>query len=41
MEHASPHLGALALFMFLTGARISEALSVRWPDIDLERNERF
>jgi integrase len=35
MAHASPHLGALACFMFLTGARISEALGVRWRDIDL------
>lgn len=35
MEVASPHLGALACFMFLTGARISEALSVRWRDVDL------
>lgn len=32
---ASPHLGALACFMFLTGARVSEALSVTWNDIDL------
>lgn len=32
---ASPHIGALALFMFMTGARISEALAVRWSDIDL------
>lgn len=35
MAHASPHLGALACFMFLTGARISEALGVRWADVDL------
>lgn len=35
MEHANPHLGALACFMFLTGARISEALAVTWNDIDL------
>jgi integrase len=34
MEQASPHLGGLACFMFLTGARISEALAVRWRDID-------
>lgn len=34
-EHASPHLGALAYFMFLTGARISEALGVKWRDVDL------
>jgi integrase len=35
MAHASPHLGALACFMFLTGARISEALAVLWGDVDL------
>lgn len=34
MRHAPPHLGALACFMFLTGARISEALAVRWEDVD-------
>lgn len=36
MAHADPHLGALACFMFLTGARISEALNVLWKDIDLQ-----
>jgi len=35
MAVASPHLGALACFMFLTGARISEALKVTWGDLDL------
>lgn len=30
-----PHLGALACFMFLTGARITEALNVLWADVDL------
>jgi integrase len=35
MDVASPHLGALACFMFLTGARISEALAVTWDDVDL------
>lgn len=35
-KQAKPHLGALALFMFGTGARISEALRVRWPDVDLQ-----
>jgi integrase len=34
MAHSSPHLGGLALFMFLTGARVSEALAVQWEDID-------
>jgi integrase len=36
MAHASPHLGALACFMFMTGARITEALNVRWRDVDLQ-----
>ena len=36
MSHSSPHLGGLALFMFLTGARVSEALAVEWGDIDLK-----
>jgi integrase len=35
-REAPPHLGALALFMFGTGARISEALRVRWNDVDLQ-----
>jgi integrase len=35
MAHSSPHLGALACFMFLTGARISEALALTWADVDL------
>lgn len=34
MVEASPHLGALAAFMFLTGARISEALAVKWRHVD-------
>lgn len=36
MAHASPHLGALACFMFATGARISEALNVAWRDVDMQ-----
>jgi len=36
MAVASPHLGALAAFMFLTGARISEALALCWRDVDLQ-----
>lgn len=35
MAHSSPHLGALACFMFATGARISEALGVAWRDVDM------
>ncbi len=34
-QHASPHLGALCLFMFGTGARIGEAVAVTWGDVDL------
>lgn len=30
-------IGVLALFLFATGARITEALSVRWIDIDLRK----
>jgi integrase len=35
-QYASPQLGALALFMFVTGARVSEALRVQWDDIDFK-----
>jgi integrase len=31
-----PDIGVLALFMFATGARISEALAVQWNDIDFK-----
>lgn len=34
MANANPHLGALACFMFLTGARVSEAINVKWEDVD-------
>lgn len=34
-RHASPHLGTFAMFMFLTGARPGEAISVRWEDVNL------
>jgi integrase len=30
-------VGALALFMFATGARVSEALAVRWNDLDFSK----
>ncbi|TIN49203.1 MAG: site-specific integrase [Mesorhizobium sp.] len=33
--NASPHLGALCMFMFGTGARIGEAVAVEWADVDL------
>lgn len=35
MANANPHLGALCCFMFLTGARVSEAINVLWEDVDL------
>lgn len=37
--HASPHLGALCLFMFGTGARIGEAVALTWADVDLSARE--
>lgn len=33
--NASPHLGALCLFMFGTGARLGEAVALTWGDVDL------
>lgn len=30
-----PHLAALVMFMSLTGARISEAINLRWAEVDL------
>jgi integrase len=33
---SSPHLGALCVFMFGTGARIGEAVSLRWCDVDFQ-----
>jgi integrase len=34
MSASGPRLGALACFMFLTGARISESLSLMWNEVD-------
>jgi integrase len=34
-RHATPHLKALVLFIFATGARISEALAVEWEHVNL------
>jgi len=33
--HASPHLGAMCIFMFGTGARRGEATALLWRDVDL------
>lgn len=35
MANSNPHLGALCCFMFLTGARVSEAINLQWEDVDL------
>lgn len=37
MAHAEPRLAALALFMFQTGARIGDALAVRWEEVQGRR----
>lgn len=34
--NAAPHVGAMALFMYLTGARIGEAITLRWEDVNLQ-----
>lgn len=35
MSASNPHLGSLACFMFMTGARVSEALRLTWSELDL------
>ena len=30
-----PHLSALVMFMAQTGARVSEAVALRWPEVDI------
>lgn len=35
VAHANPHIGAMCMFMFLTGARIGEAVDMKWEDVDL------
>jgi hypothetical protein len=35
--YAKPHLGAMVLFMYLTGARPGEAVAVQWDDVDLDK----
>lgn len=34
-----PNLAGLACFMFLTGARISQALAVQWTDVDFQKGK--
>jgi hypothetical protein len=35
-QHASPHLGAMVLFMYLTGARPGEAVGLQWDDLNFD-----
>lgn len=37
LDACAAHFRALAEFLIGTGARVSEAVATRWPDIDLER----
>jgi integrase/recombinase XerD len=36
VANAAPHVAPLVAFLLYTGARMSEALSLRWSDVDLE-----
>ncbi|RWC29256.1 MAG: site-specific integrase [Mesorhizobium sp.] len=36
VANSSAHLGALCMFMFGTGARIGEAVSLTWADVDFQ-----
>lgn len=38
---AGPEVGALALFMFVTGARIKESASLRWEHIDHDKRRAW
>lgn len=35
----NPHIAGLACFMFLTGARITQALAVTWKDVDFQERK--
>jgi integrase len=39
IEACSPHLKPLVIFLFYTGARLSEALYLDWRDVDLSRRQ--
>jgi integrase len=41
MAHAKPQLGALAQFMAMTGARISESCRLEWRDVDLNEGTAY
>lgn len=40
LAECSPHLRDLATFLLDTGARLSEATGLTWPEVDLERSPR-
>jgi integrase len=37
VDHASPHMRPLIIFLFGTGVRLSEALYLQWSQVDLKR----
>jgi integrase len=37
VANANPNIGAMCMFMFMTGARIGEAVALRWEDVNLEK----
>lgn len=41
MAEADPHIAALSLFMFTTAARLSEALSIEWTNIDFQTRKAY
>lgn len=41
MAHAKPHLGALAQFMAMTGARITESTTLDWEDVKLPERTAY
>jgi integrase len=41
MAHAKPELGALAQFMAMTGARITEAVELDWRDVNLRAGTAY
>ncbi|CAO3356100.1 tyrosine-type recombinase/integrase [Azospirillum melinis] len=40
LAHSPPHLHDLCVFLIETGARLSEAVTLTWADVDLERLPR-
>jgi integrase len=39
VDHCSEHLRPLVIFLFGTGARLSEALYLQWADVDMKRKQ--